>query len=253
MRFARASVIFITAILLAATLPATGCGGKKTPSLSFPSSGETPVINYSSYQAIAPVYNPDVPVVVIYPDGTMIKKQGPYEFTTGTLTRDQITGILESLENAGFFGFKSDYGGGESKPGGATEKLVVNLDSGTYAVSVAGGAGPAGWNDILNTITGAKASAEKDYVPSSIMLYSKEESQVPQGAVVTAWPGQASDLAEAAAQDGQKLTGESAASAWKTLQGVYSEGGTGSETYWTADGKTYTYVYARPELAGVEQ
>ena len=253
MRFARVLVIFITAILLAAMLPACGCGGKKAPSLSFPSGGETPVINYSSYKAISPVYNPDVPVVVIYADGTMITKQGPYEFTTGTLSRDQLNEILESLRDAGFFGFKEEYGAGQAKAGGSTQTITVVLESGTYKVSVAGGAGPAGWSDIVDTVTGAKASAEKDFVPSSVILYSKEESQAPQGAAVVPWPGQASDLAGAVVQDGKQLEGDSAASAWKALQGVFAQGGAGSDTYWTADGKNYTYVYARPELPGVKQ
>jgi hypothetical protein len=253
MRLAKAFVIVAVSILVAATLPASGCGGKKAPSLSFPSSGETPVVNYSSYKAIAPVYNPDVPVVVIYPNGTIIKKQDSYEFTTGMLSRDQVTSILESLQEKGFFGFKKEYGGGAAKPGGTTENLTVNLESGTYSVSVVGGAGPEGWNDIIDTVINAKVSGVKDYVPSSIILFSKEEPQVPQGAPVTPWPGQASDLAGAAAQDGQKLTGDSAASAWKTVQGAFSKGGAGSEIYWTADGKTYTYVYARPELPGISQ
>jgi hypothetical protein len=192
-------------------------------------------------------------VVVIYPDGTKITKNGPYELTTGKLTRDQITEILESLKDAGFFEFKEEYGAGQAKAGGSTQTLTVVLEGGTYKVSVTGGAGPAGWSGIVDTVTGAKASAEKDFVPSSVILYSKEESQVPEGAAVAPWPGQASDLAGAAAQDGKRLEGESAASAWKALQGVYAEGGPGSDAYWTVGGKTYTYVYARPELPGVEQ
>jgi hypothetical protein len=253
MRLAKTLVISIIAVLLASVLSASGCGGKNAPSLSFPSSGETPVIVYSSYQAIAPVYNPDVPVVVIYPDGTMIKKQDPYQFTTGMLSRDEITGILQSMADAGFFGFKKEYSGGEAKPGGTTETMTVNLDSGTYKVSAVGGSAPSGWNEIVETVTGAEPSAVKDYVPETIILYSKEAPQVPQGAVVTPWPGQASDLAGATAENGQKMTGDSAASAWKTLQGAYASGGAGSETYWTAGGKTYTYVYGRPVLPGVEQ
>ena len=253
MRFAKAFVILAVSILVVATLPASGCGGKKAPSLSLPSSVETPVVNYSSYKAIAPVYNPDVPVVAIYSNGTMIKKEDPYKFTTGALSRDQVTSILESLQEKGFFGFKKEYEGSAAKPGGTTENLTVNLESGKYSVSVAGGMGPEGWNDIIDTVINAKASGVKDYVPSSIILYSKEEPQVPQGATVTPWPGQASDLAGAAAQDGQKLTGDSAALAWKTVQGAFANGGAGGDAYWTADGKTYTYVYARPELPGIDQ
>jgi len=253
MRLAKAFVILAVSILVAVTLPASGCGGKKAPSLSFPSSGETPVVNYSSYKAIAPVYNPDIPVVVIYSNGTMIKKEDPYKFTTGTLGGDQVTSILESLQEKGFFGFRKEYGGSAAKPGGTTENLTVNLESGKYSVSVAGGMGPEGWNDIIDTVINAKASAVKDYVPSSIILYSKEEPQVPQGATVTPWPGQASDLAGAAAQDGQKLTGDSAALAWKTVQGAFANGGAGGDAYWTAGDKTYTYVYARPALPGINQ
>jgi hypothetical protein len=251
MRFTKAWIIFIIAILLAITLPASGCGGKKAPPLDLPSGAQTPVIVYSSYQAIAPVYNPDVPVVVIYPDGTMIKKEEPYLFNTGTLSSEQLNGILKSLADAGFFGYKKEYGAGQAKPGGATETLTVNLESGEYTVSVAGGTGPAGWNEIVDTVTGARPSEESEYIPGTIVLYAKEAPQVPQGATVMAWPG---DLAGAAAEDGQELSGDAAALAWRAVQGVYAGGGAGSETYWkSSDGKTYTYVYARPELPGVEQ
>lgn len=255
----KALVICAVGALMATVV--AGCGETQTD-LGFARSDTTPVVIYTSYKAIAPVYNPDVPVVVIYGNGTVVKKDGPYTFRTGSMTGDQLTALLKKLDSAGFFAMNKQYRSGQALAGGTTDMLKVNLESGAHAVSVEGGAGPPGWGDIVAAVTNAKVSKSKEYVPLSITVFAREVGEVPPGANSIAWPGSPADLASAAAAPkGYKLEGAEAANAWKAITGAYNpqNSGTkvptgqspaGEETYWSAGGKVYTYVYARPILPG---
>ncbi len=91
---------------------AAGCGQTR-PDLTYDSSKQVPVIVYTETSAISPVYNPDVPVVVIYGDGTVIKKEGPYRLTTASL-QGSLGELLGTLSDESFFGLKDVY---EANPG----------------------------------------------------------------------------------------------------------------------------------------
>ena len=250
------ALISMVAVVLAASYLAAGCGGGGRD-LSYSTDPEKPVITYSSYKAIAPVYNPGVPVVVIYGDGKLIKKEGSYDLTTGKLTDEQVSGILKTLEGEGYFELKETYASKEPLAGGTTEELDVDLDSGTQAVSVEGGAGPAGWDDMVAAVTDVKVSDVEEYVPPSITLFAQEAAEVPTDAEVRPWPGDAADLERAASAQvpaaAAKLNGEEAGFAWKAVQESFSADGGGSEAYWSAGGKVYTYVYATPIMPGMEE
>lgn len=240
--------------LLCAPL-AHGCGGG-SPRLDFGSDPGVPVITYMSYKAIAPVYNPGVPVAVIYP-GAAIRKDGPYDLKSAPLTRKRVSEILERLDDLGFFTLKKEYSHAEPLAGGTTEKLTVNLASGTYVVSVEGGAGPPDWDDIVATVIKAQASDFVEYVPLSLILHAGEADRMEAGAEARPWPGDPQDLARAAAgppgaSAGVELEGDRAAEAWKAISACFSEDGEGEETYWSAGGRLYRYVYAEPALPGVD-
>jgi hypothetical protein len=264
MGFRKTATSSIVMVVLMALLLASGCGGKtqsgKTANgkaesgVSFPATADEPVVTYTSYKAIAPVYNPDVPVTVIYGDGTVIKKEDPYRFTTGTLSPQQMEELLKTLEEGGFFELESEYKNEVPLAGGTTDTVTVVTSDGTHEVSAEGGAGPPGWDDMLTAITGVKASDESEYVPSSIALFAREATEVPQGAAVQPWPGDSSELAAAASADaGTRLNGEEAGTAWKAVQSSFSQNSSGEGAYWSAGDKTYTYVYASPILPGIEQ
>ncbi len=250
MRTARATTTAVLLLALFTAAVAHGCGGS-SPGLTFSSDRDTPVIAYSSYQAIAPVYNPGVPVTVVYPE-LVIRKNGPYDLKSAMLTRGQVSDMLEKLDELGFFRLKKEYRGAEPLAGGTTEKLSVELTSGTYAVSVEGGAGPPDWGDIVATVTNAKASGFREYVPLSLMLHASEAGEEGAGADVKPWPGDPADLGKAAAAPGFRLEGDRAATAWKAISASFSQGGSGEDTYWGAGGKVYRYVYATPLLPGIE-
>jgi hypothetical protein len=249
-----AKLISICAAVLAALALAAGCGGKTRANMSFPTGAGTPVVTYWSYKAISPVYNPDVPVTVVYGDGTLIKKEDAYKLTRGTLTRQQMSGLLKTLQDKGFFDMKSEYNTEKPLPGGTTDTVSVTTTTETHQVSVEGGAGPAGWNGIISAVTGLQGAGTTEYVPESITLFAREAAQVPQGAAVNPWPGSPSDLAGAAAQDaGLGLNGAAAGTAWSAVQSSFSQNSSGEDAYWSAGGKTYTFVYASPLLPGIKQ
>ncbi len=238
-------------LLLSLSLLAAGCGAGTD--LAYSTEPDAPVIVYSSYKAIAPIYNPGVPEDVIYGDGTLIRKRDPYVLLTGKLSQAEVQGILEELDEEGFFGLEESYTNKEPLAGGTTEKITVYLESGAHTVSVEGGTGPPGWGDIVASVAEAQPPDMQEYVPSSLTLFAREAGQVPEGARVDPWPGDPADLAQAASsQKGLVLEGDEAATAWKAVQEEFVASG-GGDSYWSAGGKVYTYVYATPILPGVEE
>jgi hypothetical protein len=254
MGFGRTLTSSIVAMVLVALLTASGCGGKTDSGMTFPSTPGKPVVTYTSYKAIAPAYNPDVPVAVIYGDGAVIKKEDPYKLTTGALSSQQMSDLLKTLKDRGFFEMKSEYKNKVPLAGGTTDTVTVVTSSGTHEVSAEDGAGPPGWGDILAAITGVEAPDMKEYIPSSITLFAREATDVPQGAAVEPWPAGPPDLAAAAAAAaGLGLNGDSAGGAWRAVQSSFARNGSGEEAYWISGGKTYTYVYANPILPETKQ
>lgn len=252
-KLAFAITVFLLAMLGASLV--CGCGGE-SPRLTFNSDEDTPVIIYSSYKAIAPVYNSSVPVTVIYP-AKVIQKREPYELESASLTSEQVSDTLKKLEEQGYFTLKKEYHRAEQIAGGTTEKLSVRLKSGTYMVSVEGGAGPSGWDDIVATVTNVKASNYRVYVPLSLTLHAREVEGTEAAAGTKPWPGDPADLAKAAATTGGKaggleLDGDWAATAWEAVSSSFSRGDAGEDTLWSAGGRFYRYVYAVPVLPGVK-
>lgn len=244
----KVSVAMLSIVVVAAMV--VGCG-KAEVDLSFDESPTNPVITYYIYKAIAPIYNPTVPVTIVYGDGTVISKQGPYEFTQGKLGSGGVEGLLEQLESEGFFGLKSEYEG-EPLEGGATDELTVRLKEKTYDVTVQGGAGPATWNDIVKTVTDVQTADATEAVPPAVRLFATAAEGAPSAQTVMEWPGSSDDLEKASTSgsEGYRLEGPEAEAAWKAVQGTSEEGG---EVFWKAGDKFYYYVYAVPLFAGVPE
>lgn len=255
MRDVRVTIAMALIAALAAMFSPLGCSSKGRD-LAFANERDTPVVTYSSHKAIAPVYNPSVPVSVIYPD-RIIRKDGPYDLRSARMTREQVGAVLERLDELGFFDLKKEYRNAEPLAGGTTETVSVMLESGTYAVLVEGGAGPPGWNDIVDSVTNARASDFEEYVPLSLILHASEADAPGDGVEVKPWPGDPADLANAAevrdgSARGAALEGDRAAAAWAAVSSSFSEDGAGGETLWSAGDKVYLAVYATPVLPGVK-
>ncbi|MDD5747736.1 MAG: hypothetical protein PHP64_01570 [Actinomycetota bacterium] len=226
------------ALLIGASVILTGCG--KSVTLKYNRSSEIPVIALFRVQAIAPVYNPDAPVCVLYGDGTLVKKKGPYDFRSGKCTVG-VSGILEKLSNYGFFDLKPVYEE-EPLPGGSTEQIMVYLENETRKVSVQAGRGPKSWKNIINCIENARVSDWKEWIPKKIRLFAREGEA--QGVPVLDWNGDASALQRAVASRGVTLEGENAEKAWRAIADAFRKNE--ASVTWKANGKKYCYVYANP-------
>lgn len=245
------SIVWIVSAFIISTiaLASAGCGSP-TVDLGHSNSDVTPVVTFYEYQAIAPIYNPNAPVTIIYGDGTSIEKKGPYEFTSGKLAGEGLDAVLQKLYDEGFFSLDEEYAG-EQLAGGVTETLEVTLSEKAYGVTAQGGQGPAGWDKIVSTVTDLDTSGSKEYVPNTIMLFANAEPGVPSAPNVMEWPGVSQDLAKASEEPGgQKLEGEAANVAWKAIQESMKED---TEVTWKANGNFYTYVYAVPVFPGIPE
>ena len=235
---ALAAVVVVLGVAAASGL---GCGAAK-PSLSFNASAGNPVVVYKTFQAIAPVYNPTVPQVVVYGDGTVIKKEDAYKLTTGMAS---VPDLLKDLSEDGFFGLKQDYQG-KPLPGGVTATMIVNLEDKSYKVTVAPNSAPSNWHAVVGVVKGVKTTGSKEYVPEKVRLFANAEGEAQPGNVVP-WPGGAQELeTAAAAKNGVVLAGDAAGTAWKAIAKE------GVDVSWQAGGKVYTYVYALPLLPGIQ-
>ncbi|MBU1671923.1 MAG: hypothetical protein KKF41_14270 [Actinobacteria bacterium] len=241
----RTAAIAITIIISLALPAAGGCG---TRDLSLSTCKDLPVVDYRSVKAISPAYNPTVPVVLVYQDGTVIKKQGPYQFISGKISASQIDELLRTLDGYGFFGLNKVYTG-KPLPGGARETLSVVILTGTYTTSTDRPATPANWDKIVKAVMAVPVPGGAAYVPDKIRLHATAAGP-PEGAQVSAWPAGAPDLGASAAQpDGMVVTGDTATTAWKELNEGYSSGAA-AEPYWSYGGAVYT-VFASPVFTGV--
>lgn len=267
----RLCALALALLLLVAVAAAAGCGNKEEPrkktqpeeekktggvsGLAYDSSPDNPVIIYRTSQAIAPVYNPDAPKVIIFGDGTYVRKEGPYTFSASELD-DGVEGVLDALEEAGFYGLDEEYPTEEPLAGGTTEYLTVNLLDESYTVTVESGADPPPeWSEIVEIVQSAPATEIGEYIPDEVVLYANEADETPGGSTEREWPGDPSELAEASSAGGEDesgvtLEGEGAHLAWETIQ-VAFEADEGN-TVWSAGGSLYTYVYATPVFPGVD-
>ncbi|MBN2169069.1 MAG: hypothetical protein JW738_07480 [Actinobacteria bacterium] len=243
-RFSFIAALIVCGILLVSGL--CGCGGEKTD-LSYNDSGSQPVVVYRTSQAIAPIYNPYAPQVIIYGDGAVIQKKGPYKYTKGRLGSGGVDKVLSDLDTEGFFGLKESYESKEPLEGGITETVTVNLTDREYEVSAADNAGPSGWDEIVGSITGLDVEGSEDYIPPGVVLYAKEEAD-PSGKEILTWPGDAGDLANATAEKGYDLEGDSAVTAWNAVSESFEKE---DEIVWEGGGKYYSYVYCSPVFPGV--
>jgi len=234
-----------TILILVLLIISQGCG--KSIDLSFNESPKVPIVIYYKSQAIAPVYNPNVPVAVLYGDGKIIVKESAYDYYSGKASGG-VSSVLEAFSKAGFFDFKPEYKG-EPRVGGATEMLTVNLKAMTKRVVVEAGQEPSSWHEITALLTDGKISGKHEWIPSSITLFAREKAGTAEGA--TAWPGKGQELENAskAGSDGLYLQGEDARVAWTAIRDSFKE--KGSDTIWIEGGKTYTYVYASPHIPGI--
>jgi len=229
--------------------------GNVPTTVSFDAKIDKPIVLLTESQAVPPAFNPDAPETIIYGNGLIVQRKGPYSYVAGLSNPAGVESSLRKLQDQGYFGLKGTYKSGQPVAGGVTTTLTVNTTDRTYGVTVEAGAKPAGWNAIVGTVRSAKTPDMKPYNPSKIRLYATEATSVPASAKVKDWTGLQDDLKNAAAagSKGYEVQMESAISIWVSLQAAFEQGDF-QDIYWkTNDGKTYRAVYAFPIFPGTTQ
>ncbi len=241
----------ILAVAAVATgLLAVSCS--QSAAVTYENSAAKPVIVFTSNKAISHVYNPDSPVVLLYGDGTLIKKLDSYSFQSGAIS-DGVQPLLDFISSNGFFSMEPVYTEG-SQPGGSIEVLEVHVvrDGKPFnqAVSAPAGHGPKGWSKIVSAVTGAPITSPEAYVPQKVLLFATERASQPEGSILKEWPQGAGDLSQATTYPGVELSGPQAAAAWAVIGPTYEN--TTQDFIWSYGGKLYSSVGAAPEFTGVE-
>jgi hypothetical protein len=223
-----------------------GCGN--SVEIEYSQSPTQPVIVLASSQALPPEYAPHGADLMIYGDGTVIKKTGLYHYESGRIGEQELAALLTSIVDKGFFGLPAE--GSAGQPGGVTQHVTVALKGRSKRVSAPGTQGGA-FGRIVDGIKAVNVPDAREYVPESLVLYANalEGSSVAAGAKVVDWTLDPGLLTGATAQSaaGKSVSGSQAEAVWKELASAYSSD-TSTEILFRADGKLFGSVYVVPQF-----
>src|SRR6185503_4022675 len=90
---------------------------------------------------------------------------GAREVLTGALTPDQMTALLQTYVDAGFFGWNTNYGN-YNITDGATQCLSVALTSLTHQVCEYYEGAPAKFHELYGTAAGGAGARGTPFVPT---------------------------------------------------------------------------------------
>ncbi|MGV8122156.1 MAG: hypothetical protein AB2L14_20540 [Candidatus Xenobiia bacterium LiM19] len=241
-------------ITLAAAL-VVAAAAQATPSvatdLSYNPSPQKRVIEYRLTGAYAPSPNEFEPTIIIYGDGTVIRKNGAYSLSRGKLRKGGLESILRTIASKGFFSLKKTPAAGPSGTGGRSFVLTVNLRKGSHQFWADNSGGlrknPEHWDEIVQAVTQPSLSNWNEYVPGTLVLVAHTGTAGTPSDNVQTWPCSSEDLAKAAAAypKGLKLEGSKAAAVWKAFQKV---SGKSPYVVWNAGNKKYVDSAAAPQL-----
>jgi hypothetical protein len=245
----RACFFLLIAVLLIVGL----CGCKGEVSLDYETAADKPLVIMIRYQPVSPVYNPDSPEAILYGNGDVIHREGPYSYQFGVLSPDQVQGMLDTLDGLGFFSLESNYQASEPLMGGITETVIVNLASESKKVTAQSGAEPPNWNQIIRAVEDIKPEESAGYAPSRVRLFAATTQPPDDASGVLEWQIDETLMKAAnAGSRGLELEGEQASSAWKAI-GEALEAGPGHETVWRESDRYYGSVYASPIFPGLSE
>ncbi len=195
-----------------------------TADLSFDPFWYNRVIVYQLTGAYAPLPNEFHPTIIIYGDGTVIRKNGAYSFSAGKLSKGGVESIIRTLSEKGFFRLKKTSKEGPDGTGGRRFVLTVNLRKGSHQVWAEDSGGlrksPENWAEIVKAVTQPSLPAWNEYMPSRLILVAHKGTAGVQSDNVQPWPFDSGDLIKAskAYPNGLIYEGSEAASVWKAFQ-----------------------------------
>ena len=120
--------IAMALMVLSVVLP-LGCGGKKGVSLEYDHSPNNAVIEYQTGGGLAANLKDRIPEYQLFGDGKVIRRSGESDrgiMLEGKLSEEEVQGLLEQVEETGFFELKDEYVD-EAVVDGISQDITVNL------------------------------------------------------------------------------------------------------------------------------
>ncbi len=134
------------------------------------------------------------------------------------LTTDQVRQQLQTIVDAGFFGWKDSYSPGIVYDAPST-CLTVSLSSGSKSVCETVSGAPAKFHDLLRQLASGAGAASADFVPERgyLKVTPVGAGQGAGGGPAVAWPSQQLGLKLAEVGAGQWITGDALRLAWSAV------------------------------------
>ena len=168
------------------------------------------------------LYDPNpMPFAQLRGDGRFIWVEGGSgrRVKAANLTTDQVRQVLQTIVDAGFFGWKDSYSPGIVYDAPST-CLTVSLTSGSKSVCEMVSGAPAKFHDLLSLLGSGAGATGADFVPERgyLKVTPLGSGPAPQGAgggpLVVAWPSQQLGLKLAEVGAGQWIDGDALRLAW---------------------------------------
>ena len=203
-------------------LPALACNAifPPRPPVAWNSTHDDIIIVASSGGGM--VYEPNpMPFARLRGDGQLIWveiKGDARRVMVANLSDGQVRQLLQTIEDAGFFGWKDNYSPGVVYDAPST-CLTVSLASVSKSVCQTLSGAPARFEDLLGLVGTGAGVAGADYVPERGYLKVTPEANGPAAGdpQAVAWPGQQLGLKLADVGQGQWISGDALRLAWTVV------------------------------------
>ncbi|HLF00584.1 MAG TPA: hypothetical protein VI547_01315 [Anaerolineales bacterium] len=168
------------------------------------------------------LYEPNgIPDARLWGDGQLIwleyDSHGARRVLVDILSPDEITNLLQSFVNAGFFGWKDYYEPSSPVYDAPSSCIQVNLKSESKSVCDLMGKPPRDFYELYDYVASGAGQLGGDYAPTSGYL-SATPSGPPTNTVPTLnWPAESLGLSLRDAANGAWIEGESLALAWRIV------------------------------------
>lgn len=183
------------------------------------------LVEYACYGGLVPTgfYDNYIPPVRLHGDGTLtwVENDGSARrVLQSTLSETEVTGVLQHVADAGYFGWKDDYPASEMIYDGTDCRLSVHLDSTSKTVWMrAGSEAPPGFADLVAWLTSGAGASGQDYVPETGWL-SAIPTQPSETPPVLIWPDEGlGGVRLSEALQAVPAEGEALATAWRIVNG----------------------------------
>jgi hypothetical protein len=230
-------ILFVIITLVLAALACSTVAPPR-PALEWDESPDAVIIEAYYSGGMAPqnwVLNA-IPVARVYGDGRIVwvgtrintRERHVYE---GTLTREQMLGLLTQFSDAGFFGWQSLYGPVDTVYDAGTTTLRVNLVSESKSVSEYFEGAPAKFHDLVSAVGGGAGATGAEFVPATGYLTAMPAGDGTRPSDFR-WPDDEAGFTLAEAVGGRTIEGETLALAWSIINtNIYALVESGGQQY----------------------